>query len=266
MKLTQNENVPEFDIFNLYNSIEFDFTNMIHIFHNLDVICNNKLLLTCEFIEKTITFKQYLTQESVEFKHILHIVYIIYNTLSRLQSEQKFSHNQLNVNNILLQKGNYIYIINEFRFDLPFKIIISNYGRCSTKASSLFFNASQKYPCLHQKYKNNYTDSFDLLLLENIRTFLSIRPFKKNIFLTQFIDLLRQIPEDEYFQNQLNNMILINYVDWIYLKKKDISKLRPLFNVKITFHKLTQLLKNFHRDEYIMINDPFISYDTIVFS
>jgi hypothetical protein len=257
-ELLQKNDIPEFDHIDVYNQI--DFQNMTSIFNHMNIINNNKFILTLEYIEKTITFRHYLNINKSNphlIEHIYMIVFIIYSVLFKLQPQQ-FSHNQLTLDHILLQKGHYIYTIDTFTFQFPFRILFSNYEQCSTKISSLFVHTLSTY-YYEMSPKNNYTDSYDLLLLQNIRHFLFKNTFQKTLFYQNMIEFLYQIPDDDYFEDQKIYPRYINYIEWCMYHQKMITS--SFYTISSVYTQLQKMFSFFHPKK--MKTYPHISYEMI---
>lgn len=199
-----------------------------------------------ECIEKNMTFGNYLENRTTplrrKFNTTILISYILYSSLASLVS-QHFTHNDLHLHNVLLDLDKQAEIvISRRKISVDHLPIIIDYGRCNTQKSHEFLthvyaNESSRRECQLSRttrFKNSFNPSIDLLFL-----FL-IKQIFYPLFYTMpsddrlqackesFINLLGQLPQDEYFAEVLQMPQRISYDEWIRGKNIERKNIRTV--------------------------------------
>lgn len=210
-------------------------------------------------VENNMTVSAYLDGTHPKKDKLLNTIrfsFKIYEVLNSLQNVE-FAHNDLHLSNVLIDKDkNCTYEIPGHRsFEKLGNPVIIDYGRCHTEYSREFLQAIERTGNTEicatsrtNRFKNNYTNSIDLLFLWILRQ-------KRQIFETgsqdqkiqslkeRFLGFLEGLPEDQYFNEVLASPHRISYEVWA--RERGLIP-RAIPTVRKAYEGLQNILANFY--------------------
>lgn len=207
-----------------------------------------------------ISVYRYMKMEKILKKdkliELIKITYMIYKALYTINIESPFTHNDLHLNNVLLDDS--FRLLDDVVTNVWTPRII-DYGRGSTVYSERFFeilesknrdsyidycNRSRTF-----RFKNNFTISMDLLFIyqiylnrEDIDTRTSNREIMK--IKSDFFKILEELPQGEYFEYNQKNQIRLSYEEWINIMKGKF-KLKGIKSIEDIFREIRNLIMKY---------------------
>lgn len=198
-------------------------------------------LITQECIDDNVTFIQFIqghrSYAKAKLLNTIIFVFTIYEVLSGLFEWYQFTHNDLHLGNVLLNKSQPHIWHNITTQWCP---IIIDYGRSSTPKSREFLaalelNQAAKRVCQWSRttnFKNSSNPSIDLLLLASIRTefgrYLNTgtRDDQIQMCKVQFQQILDDVPQEQYFREVLRmEQERPTYNEWCRAGRHDIKSI-----------------------------------------
>ena len=267
MQTTNNIKYSYFDLQSLNMSkilLDKD-KDLKYIYEKPTLLCKNyeeslMPILYQQDANTNISVYTYMKMEKIFKKdkliELIKITYMIYKALYTINIESPFTHNDLHLNNVLLD--------NSFRLfdDVVTNVLIPriiDYGRGSTVYSDRYFRILESRQgdsyidyCNRSRtfrFKNNFTISMDLLFIyqiylnrEEIDTITSNREIMNIKY--DFFKILEELPQGEYFEYNQKNQIRLSYEEWINIMKGKF-KLKGIKSIGDIFGEIRNLITKY---------------------